>query len=150
MGEPGRFRNGSAFRSLTGLAPKASETGNTDRNGQPMSKAGSLLLRTTLVRAADNAPRTDPQLARLDFDQMVTPGKSPLGAIFLVAAKLAERALVVMDRGTPWVRDADGRPAVGEETKAIIAERFTVPAEVRARRRSAKRGDGPSTSAHGA
>ena len=37
-------RPGSAparqFRSFTGLVPKASETGDTDRKGQPMSKAG--------------------------------------------------------------------------------------------------------------
>lgn len=31
MGRPGRFRNAAAFKSFTGLAPKASETGNTDR-----------------------------------------------------------------------------------------------------------------------
>jgi hypothetical protein len=51
------------FGSFTGLAPGASETGNTDRKGQPISKAGKRLLRTTLVRAADTARRLDPQLA---------------------------------------------------------------------------------------
>lgn len=53
------------IRSFTGLVPKASETGDTDRKGQAMSKAGSSLLRTTLVRAADNARKVDPQLARI-------------------------------------------------------------------------------------
>jgi transposase len=51
MGDPARFARGKRFRSFTGLAPKASQTGDTDRKGQPMSKAGSSLLRTTLVRA---------------------------------------------------------------------------------------------------
>lgn len=37
IGDPTRFRNGKAFRSYTGLVPKASETGDTDRKGQPMS-----------------------------------------------------------------------------------------------------------------
>jgi transposase len=60
MGLPGRFANAGKFRAFTGLAPKASETGQTDRKGQPISKAGSRLLRTTLVRAADNARRVDP------------------------------------------------------------------------------------------
>ena len=60
MGDPARFSAGKKFRSYTGLAPKASETGETDRKGQPMSKAGSSLLRTTMVRAADNARRQDP------------------------------------------------------------------------------------------
>ena len=54
MGDPARFRGAPSFRSFTGLAPKASETGETDRKGQPMSRAGSSLLRTTLVRPADN------------------------------------------------------------------------------------------------
>ena len=40
MGRPGRFPTGAAFKSYTGLAPRALETGNTDRKGQPMSKAG--------------------------------------------------------------------------------------------------------------
>ena len=60
VGRAARFRTGKQFRSFTGLAPRASETGETDRKGQPMSKAGNRLLRTTLVRAADNARRTDP------------------------------------------------------------------------------------------
>src|SRR5450759_3280487 len=48
-GRAARFPTGKQFRSLTGLAPRASETGETDRKGQPMSKAGNRLLRTTLV-----------------------------------------------------------------------------------------------------
>ncbi len=144
MGDPSRFRNGAAFRSFTGLAPKASETGNTDRKGQPISKAGSSLLRTTLVRAADTARKQDPQLAKVYFDQMVTRGKSHLGAICVVAAELAERAFVVRGRATPYVvRDVDGRPVTPAEAKAIVAARFTVPPEVRARRRSAKAGKAP-------
>ena len=55
---------------------KASETGQTDRKGQPISKAGNRLLRTTLVRAADNARRVDLQLARLYHTQMVQRGKT--------------------------------------------------------------------------
>jgi hypothetical protein len=39
-----------------------------------MSKAGSSLLRTTLIRAADNARRQDPQLARIYYTQMVERG----------------------------------------------------------------------------
>jgi transposase len=60
IGDPTRFRQGKQFRSFTGLVPKASETGATDRKGQAMSKAGSSLPRTTLVCAADNVRRVDP------------------------------------------------------------------------------------------
>ena len=144
MGDPARFRRGRQFRSFTGLAPKASETGDTDRKGQPMSKAGSSLLRTTLVRAADTARKQDPQLARIYYVQMVERGKDHLGALCVVAAHLAERAWAVMDRRMPYVVcDIDNRPLSPEEAKAIIAEHWTVPADVRARRRSKKVGKAP-------
>ncbi len=144
MGSPGRFRRGKQFRSFTGLAPRASETGESDRKGQPMSKAGSSLLRTTLVRAADNARKVDPQLARIYYVQMVERGKDHLGALCVVAANLGERAWAVMDRGMPYVIcDTDGEPVTAEQAKAIIAERFCVGDEVRARRRTKKVGKAP-------
>jgi transposase len=70
MGGPARFSRGKKFRRYTGLAPKASETGDTGRKGQPMSKAGSSLLHATLVRAADTARKQDPQLAAIYHQQM--------------------------------------------------------------------------------
>ena len=144
MGDPARFSCGKQFRSYTGLAPKASETGETDRKGQPMSKAGSSLLRTTMVRAADNARRQDPQLARVYYQQMTQRGKDHLGALCVTAACLAERAWTVMRRGTPYIIcDTDGQPVTAEAAKAIIAERWTVPPEVRARRRGKKTGKAP-------
>ena len=139
MGTASRFATAGKFRCFTGLAPKASETGQTDRKGQPISKAGNRLLRTTLVRAADHARRQDPQLARIYWTQMVQRGKDHLGAVCVVAAHLAERAWVVMDRGTPYVVcDTDGTPVTAQQAKAIIAERWTVPEQVRLRRRSRK------------
>ena len=144
MGDPARFARGKQFRAFTGLTPRASETGNTDRKGQPMSKAGSSLLRTTLVRAADHARKLDPQLARIYYVQMVERGKDHLGALCVVAANLAERAWTVMHRGMPYVIcDTHGQPVTAEQAKAIIAEHWTVSPEVRARRRSNKTGKAP-------
>jgi transposase len=144
MGEPARFAHGKQFRSFTGLVPKASETGQTDRKGQPMSKAGSSLLRTTLVRAANTARTQDPQLARTYHQQMTERGKDHLGALCVVAAHLAERAWTVMRRGTPYIIcDTDGRPVTAEQAKAIIAQRWTVPPDTRAHRRSKKTGKAP-------
>jgi len=150
IGDPTRFGNGKAFRSYTGLVPKASETGDTDRKGQPMSKAGSSLLRTTLIRAADNARHQDPQLARIYYVQMVERGKDHLGALCVVAATLAERFWTVMNRQMPYVIcDTDGRAVEHNEAKKIIAEHWTVPPEVRARRRSKKAGKAPQTARAG-
>jgi transposase len=159
MGDAHRFPSAGKFRAFTGLAPKASETGQTDRKGQPISKAGNRLLRTTLVRAADTARHQDPQLARLYHVQMVQRGKDHLGAVCVVAAHLAERAWTVMDRGMPYVVcDTDNTPVTPEQAKQIIAERYTVPEEVRRRRRNRKaKGKAPhqvlaghATSAQGA
>jgi len=152
MGDAGRFAHAKQFRSYTGLVPKASETGDTDRKGQAMSKAGSSLLRTTLIRAADHARHQDPQLARIYYLQMVERGKDHLGALCVVAANLAERAWVVMHRQTPYVVcDTDGAAVTAAEAKAIIAAHWAVPAEVRARRRSKKGGKAPQQvlAAHG-
>ena len=144
MGDPTRFAHGKQFRSFTGLVPRASETGDTDRKGQPMSKAGSSLLRTTLVRAADTARKIDPQLARIYYIQIVERGKNHLGALCVVAANLAERFWAVMTRGTPYIIcDTDGRPVKHDEAKTVITEHWTVPPEVRARRRSKKVGKAP-------
>ena len=139
MGDPARFAKGKQFRAFTGLVARTSETGDTNRKGPSMSKAGPALLRTTFVRAADHARKQDPQLARIYYVQMTGRGKDHLGALCVVAANLAERTWAVMTRGMPYVIcDIDGRPVTPAETKAIIAEHFTVPAEVRARRRSKK------------
>jgi transposase len=139
MARPDRFPTGGHFRSFTGLVPRASETGETDRKGQPMSKAGSALLRTTLVRAADTARKQDPQLAKIYYTQMVERGAEHLKALCVVAAALAERGWAVLRRGMPYVVcDVDGSPVDPDHAKLIIAERWTVPPEVRARRRSRK------------
>jgi hypothetical protein len=102
-GQGQRFPRASAFGSFTGLAPRASQTGQTHGKPQPISKAGNRLLRTTLHRAADNARRVDPQLARIYYTQMVEPGTDHLGAVCVVAAHLAERAWVTFDRGMRYV-----------------------------------------------
>ena len=141
MGDPARFPSGAHFKSFTGLTPRASETGNTDRKGQPMSKAGSSLLRTTLVRAADTARKQDPQLAKIYYTQMVDRGADHLKALCVVAAALAERAWAVMRRAMPYVVcDTDGTPVAPAQAKKIITEQWTVTTEVRARRRSTKTG----------
>src|SRR5664280_2783990 len=85
-----------------------------------MSKAGNRLLRTTLVRAADHARRVDPQLAQIYYTQMVERGAEHLKACCVIA----------------------GTPVDPATAKRIIVECWTVPLEVRARRRSRK----PATS----
>ena len=151
MGRPGRFRDGTRFKSYVGLAPRASETGETDRKGQPMSKAGPSQLRSAFVRAADTARRQDPQLARIYYLQMTERGATHLKACCVVAGHLAERAWTTLNRGTPYVIcDTNGNPVTAEEARKIIAEKWTVPEDVRKRRRSRKlAGKAPQAAATG-
>jgi transposase len=101
MGRPGRFRDGTRFKAYVGLTPRASETGETDRKGQPMSKAGPSLLRSAFVRAADTARKQDPQLARIYYLQMTERGATHLKACCVVASHLAERAWTVCSTAAP-------------------------------------------------
>ena len=137
MGNPHRFANGAAFKSFTGLAPRANGTGDADAKGQPISKAGSSRLRDQLVCSANVARKLDPQLAHVYWTQMVERGAHHTKAVCVVAARLAERSWSVMARGEPYViRDIDGTPVTPDDAKRIIAERYTVSDDVRRRRRS--------------
>jgi hypothetical protein len=70
---------------------------------------------------------------------MVDRGAEHLKALCVVAGALAERGWAVMNRQMPYVIcDTDGQPVTGQQAKRIIGERFTVPDEVRGRRRSTK------------
>jgi transposase len=144
MGRPGRFPSAGSFRRYSGLAPKASETGNSDAKGQPMSKAGASWLRDQLVMSANVARKIDPELARIYYVQMVERGAHHNKAVCIVAAHLAGRAWTTLRRGTPYVlRDIDGTEITLAEGKAIVLERYQVPEEVRRRRRTKKAGKVP-------
>jgi hypothetical protein len=56
-----------------------------------------------------------------------------------------------MNRQMPTyiICDTDGRPVEPDEAKAIIAEHWTVPTHVRARRHSKKAGKAPQTARTG-
>lgn len=137
MGDPHRFPNAAAFKAFTGLAPRANQTGDSDRKGQVISKAGSSRLRDQLVCSANTARQVDPQLAALYHAQMVERGAHHTKALCVIAGRLAERAWLVMSRGEPYVlRDVDGRQVTPAEAKAIVAERYRIPDEVRRRRRT--------------
>jgi hypothetical protein len=71
---------------------------------------------------------------------MVEEGKHHTSALCSVAAVLLTRIAACLRDGVPYVlRDVDGRTITPEEGKAICAQRYTVPAEVRAARRTVSR-----------
>jgi transposase len=150
VGRAGRFPDADRFVSYTGLVPGASETGDSDRKGQPITKAGNRKLRRMLYQAADTARKHDPQLARIYYVQMVERGANHTKALAVVAAHLARRLWRVLERQTPYVIcDLHGRPVTPEEATQLIAERSTVPEDIRRRRRSKKAGKAPHQALEG-
>lgn len=140
VGRPGRFPDADHFVSYTGLVPGAFQTGTTDRKGQPITKAGNHKLRRMLYQAADTARKHDPQLARIYYLQMVERGANHTKALTVVAAHLARRLWRVLERQRPYVVcDLDGRPVTPEEATQLIAERYTVPEDIRRRRRASNK-----------
>ncbi len=83
---------------------------------------------------ADVARRYDPQLAAIYYDQMVKKGKHHTQAVCAVATHLLDRVLVVLAQDRPYdLRDVDGTLVTPKCARQIIAERYTVPDEVRMR-----------------
>jgi len=67
-GRPGRFPHASAFKAFTGLTPRASETGQTDRKHQPMTKAGP-----ARCAASSSSPPTPPASSTPSSPRSTTP-----------------------------------------------------------------------------
>ncbi len=81
---------------------------------------------------AEAARQCDPQIAALYYDQMVHHGKHHMQAICTCSAYLLDRVGVVLRENRPYVlQDVDGTPLSKEQARKIIAERYTVPEEVR-------------------
>ena len=63
---------------------------------------------------------------------MTQAGKHHTSALCHTATTLLTRIAACWRNGTPYqLRDLDGRPITAEQARLIIAERYTVPAELR-------------------
>lgn len=131
-----RFRNGRHLRGFCGLFPNRSASGGRERPGQRLSQSGNDRIKRALYLAADAARRVDPELAAVYWRLMVAKGHHHKQAICAVATRLANRIHAVLKTGRPYVlRDLDGRAIDPAEGRRIVAERFTVPEEIRRARR---------------
>jgi hypothetical protein len=136
LGDPARFTTLAAARAFSGLVPKRNASGLTDRAGGP-TKRGDACLRAALFQAADRARRVDPQLAARYQRLMCNTGRHHNSATCTIAAVLLTRVVACLRNGTHYeLRDVDGTPITVEQGRAIVAERYQVPAEVRAARRT--------------
>ena len=134
IGRMGRFPDNRHFRGWHGLIPDSCQSGDAESNGLHISQAGLDLVKKFGFLNADVARKYDPQMVVIYHDQMMHKGKHHTQAICTCATHLLDRVYVILKEDRPYeLRDVDGTPVTREQARAIIAERYTVPQEVRRR-----------------
>ncbi|MCE6993287.1 transposase [Saccharothrix sp. S26] len=136
LGDPHRFTSLAAIRSFSGLVPKLDSSGQSARHGGP-TKSGDACLREALFMAADQARRSDPSLAAKYHRLMTEAGKHHNSALCHVATTLLTRIAACLRRGKHYhLTDTDGTPVTPQQARHIIAQRYTISAELRTARRT--------------
>ncbi|MBN1137751.1 MAG: transposase [Anaerolineae bacterium] len=131
---PDRFASQRSFRGWSGMVPRSRQSGESESKGLRLSQAGPNLVKKYVYLNADVARQRDPQIAAIYYDQMVNKGKHHTQAVCTCATHLLDRVRVILTEDRAYeLRDVDGTPVTPEQAKAIIAERYTVPKEVRER-----------------
>ena len=140
VGDVERFPLQKNFRGWSGMVPQSDQSGDVEKKGLPITKAGPDLVKKYAYINAEVAGQWDPQIAAIYYDQMVHKGKHHVQAICHCATHLLDRVRALLRDKRPYVlRDADDHPVTGEEARAIILERYQVPEEVRTRSSSRAR-----------
>ena len=131
LGDATRFSSLAAARSFSGLVPSLDASGVSGRHGSP-TKRGDALLREALFISANQARRLDPTLAAKYHRLMVEAGKHHNSALCHIATTLLTRVVACWRNQTPYeLRDVDGRSITTAQAREIIADRYTVPDEIR-------------------
>jgi hypothetical protein len=103
-------------------------------------------IKRALYLAADAARRIDPGLAEVYWRLMVRKGHHHKQALCAVATRLVNRIGKVLRTGDAYqLRDCAGTPITVAEGRAIIAEQFAIPVEIRNARRRHRMESLPST-----
>ncbi|HIQ05036.1 MAG TPA: IS110 family transposase [Anaerolineae bacterium] len=134
IGDPSRFATNRAFRGWSGLVPYSSQSGEREGKGLRITQAGPDPVKKYAFLEAESARQWDPQIAAIYHDQMMNKGKHHTQAVCACATHLLDRIRVILSEDRPYeLRDVDGTPVTPQQARAIIAERYTVPEEVRRR-----------------
>ena len=136
LGDPNRFTSLAGARAFTGLVPTLDASGVNNRHGGP-TKRGDAVLRQALFMAAGQARRIDPTLAAKYHRLMTDAGKHHNSALCHIATTLLTRIIACWRAGQPYqLRDVDGTPVTIDQARQIIAERYAIPKDRRAQRRT--------------
>ena len=134
VGNVERFTSQKKFRGWSGLVPQSDQSGDAEKKGLRITHAGPDLIKKYAYINAEVARQWDPQIAAIYYDQMVNKGKHHVQAVCCCATHLLDRIRAVLRDRRPYeLWDVDGTPVTWQEARAIIAERYQVPEEVRKR-----------------
>lgn len=134
--EAQRFAGVHQLRGFCGMFPRVNSSGGTDKPGQAITQSGNNRIKRALFLAADAARRIDPGLAEVYWRLMVRKGHHHKQALCAVATRLVNRIGKVLRTGEAYeLRNLDGTAITVAEGRAIVTERFSVPAEIRNARR---------------
>jgi transposase len=134
IGDPQRFPDHASFRGWSGMIPRSSQSGASEAKGLSISQAGPDLVKKFSFLGAETARQWDPQIAAIYYHQVVHHGKHHTQAVCACATHLLDRIWTILKEDRPYeLRDVDGTPVTTQQARHIIAERYTVPKEVRQR-----------------
>lgn len=130
IGDPARFHSLAAVRAYSGLVPKVAQSGLGEHHGG-ITKAGDAVLREAIWTAADQARRSDPQLAAR-YKRLMDDGHHHTSAVCHVATTLLTRIVACWAKGQHYrLRDTDGREITDVEGRQIVREHHQVDHERR-------------------
>jgi transposase len=140
IGNPKRFGSLRQLRGWSGMVPNSKQSADSQASGLKITQAGPSLIKKFAYLDAESARQCDPQIAAIYYTQMVQHGKHHVQAVCTCSAHLLNRVGVVLREDRPYqLRDVDGTPITSERARQIIAQRYTVPEEVRQRNRKTAR-----------
>lgn len=130
IGDPHRFTSLAAIRAYSGLVPKLSQSGQSE-NQHGLTKSGDPLLREALYAAADQARKTDPQLAA-KYKRLMATERHHDSAVCHLATTLLTRIATCWRTNQPYIlRDTNGRVITPEEGKTIVREHHKIDRQTR-------------------
>jgi hypothetical protein len=140
IGNPKRFHSLRELRGWSGMVPNSKQSAASQASGLKITQAGPGLVKKFAYLDANAARQCDPQIAAIYYEQMVHRGKHHVQALCTCSAHLLDRVGVVLREDRSYqLQDVDGTLITPERARQIIAERYTVPEEVRRRNSKARR-----------
>ena len=132
IGDPHRFHSLAAVRAYTGLVSKINQSGIAEHHSG-ITKAGDTVLREAIWAAADQARKTDPQLAA-KYKRLMDTERHHNSALCHVATTLLTRIVACWRNGEHYLlRDVDGRPLTEAQGRQIVKEQYKVNQTTRQR-----------------